>query len=160
MTPNPTYVPSFVATTESFWIILAALLGAAGALASQFLAESLTRGRELKNFRIESFERFRTELWEDPDLKVIRRKYSREPLTDDQMLDYLGFWEEVGIYDSKRLIDAELLDEVLGDYVIDCYNDAEIRKYIAEFRVAQRDDSYFEFFERLARKLIQARQKK
>jgi hypothetical protein len=139
------------------WIILAALVGALGGLAAQFVANRLTRGRELTRFRIDSFERFRSELWEDADLKVIRRNHTKEPLTNEQKQDYLGFWEEVGIYDSKGIVDEELLDEILGDYILDCYNDSEIRKYIAEIRVAERDDTYYEFFERLARKLIQKR---
>jgi hypothetical protein len=83
-------------------------------------------------------------LWEDADLKVIRRKHTKEPLTNEQIQDYVGFWEEVGIYQNKGIIDEELLDEILGDYIIDCYNDVEIRKVIAEIRTDEHDDSYYE----------------
>jgi len=136
------------------WIILAALVGVAGALASQFVANRLTRGRELTRFRIDSFERFRSELWEDADLKVIRRKHGKQPLTHEQKQDYLGFWEELGIYDSKGIVDEDLLDQILGDYIVDCYNDTELRKYIAETRVLEHDDTYYVFFDKLARKLV------
>jgi hypothetical protein len=162
MAPVPVATAAVNALTASggygpAWIILAALVGVVRALASQFVANRLTRGRELTRFRIDSFERFRSELWEDAELRVIRRKHTKEPLTDEQKQDYLGYWEEVGIYDSKGIVDEDLLDQILGDYILDCYNDTEMRKYIAEIRVSLRDDTYYEFFEKLARKLIQKR---
>jgi len=81
-----TAVPAATATVTALaasggygpaWIILAALAGAAGALVAQFVANRLTHGRELMRFRIDSFERFRSELWEDAELKVIRRKHTK-----------------------------------------------------------------------------------
>src|SRR5260370_36408667 len=95
------------ATASPGWIILAAVVGVAGALISQFVANWLTRGRELRRFRIESFERFRSELSEDEKLKAISNKHTKEPLTDDEKQDYLGFWEEVGIYHANQMIDEE-----------------------------------------------------
>jgi hypothetical protein len=161
MLPTPIGVGGAVASAGCgpIWILLAALLGVVGALFAQWLADKLTRNRELRRFRIESFERFRSELWEDADLKVIRRKHTKEPLTNEQIQDYVGFWEEVGIYQNKGIIDEELLDEILGDYIIDCYNDVEIRKVIAEIRTDEHDDSYYEYFEKLARILMARRRK-
>ena len=76
------------------------------------------------------------------------------------MQDYLGFWEEVGLYHANRIIDEQLLDEILGDYITDCYNDGEMRKFIAAFRAEERDDTYYEFFEKLARSLLERRAKR
>ena len=163
MTPLPVSSTTAVtncATAGPGWIILAAAVGVAGALISQFVADWLTRGRELRRFRVESFERFRSELSEDEKLRVISNKHTKQPLTDGEMQDYLGFWEEVGIYHANRIIDEELLDEILGDYITDCYNDGEMRKFIAAFRAEERDDTYYEFFEKLARSLLERRAKR
>jgi hypothetical protein len=95
--------------------IIGGLLGASGALLSQLLAHRLNRRRELERFAIQSFERFRTELWQDSELRKISLKHTNEPLTEEEMQDYLGFFEEVGLYAERNLVDLQLVDEIMGD---------------------------------------------
>jgi hypothetical protein len=96
--------------------LLGGLIGAASALVSQLLSHRLAEKRELKKFQIESFERFRTEFSEDENLRRISIK--KAPLTEDEIDEYLGFFEEIGLYFSRGLVDLELVDEILGDSII------------------------------------------
>jgi hypothetical protein len=83
--------------------LVGASLAAIAALASQFLAHHLAEKRERKRFQIQSFERFRREFSEDENLRQISTK--DEPLTEDEIDDYIGFFEEIGIYFSRDLVD-------------------------------------------------------
>jgi hypothetical protein len=127
--------------------VIGGLLGAAGALLSQFLAHRLNRRRELERFAIQSFERFRRELSEDDELRKISLTHTDKDLTEKEMQDYLGFFEEVGLYAERNLVDMQLVDEIMGDYVIDCYNDDAMRKFISGVRREERDSSYYLFRE-------------
>ncbi len=129
-----------------------ALVGASAALASQFLAHHLTERRERKRFQVQSFERFRREFSEDDNLKRISLK--DEPLTDDEIDDYIGFFEEIGIYYKRGLVDIELVDEILGNYITDAWEDEDVRKSIFASRGGEDDSTYFKYFEELARHLI------
>jgi hypothetical protein len=133
--------------------IIGGLLGASGALLSQLLAHRLNRRRELERFAIQSFERFRTELSQDSELRRIGLKHADEPLTEEEMQDYLGFFEEVGLYAERGLVDLELVDEIMGDFVLDCYNDDEMMKFVGGVRGEARDPTYFLYFEKLAQRL-------
>jgi hypothetical protein len=133
-------------------VLLGALVGAFAALASQFLAHFLAEKREHKRFQVQSFERFRREFSEDENLRRISQK--KEPLTDDEIDDYLGFFEEVGLYFARGLVDAELVDEILGDDIMDARRNLQIREQIGKIRSGEDDQTYFIYFERLARHLI------
>ncbi|HLW71380.1 MAG TPA: hypothetical protein VKS22_12245 [Candidatus Binataceae bacterium] len=72
-----------------------ALVGATAAIAAQFVANGLATERELRRFKIQAFERFRKEFSEDQNLRRISIK--KEKLTDDEIGDYIGFFEEIGL---------------------------------------------------------------
>jgi hypothetical protein len=135
--------------------LVGAIVGAATAIAAQFLAHQLTTKRELLRFKIQSFERFRREFSEDENLRQISIK--KEPLTDDEIDDYLGFFEEIGLYFHRDLVDVELVDEILGDSIIGAWEDENIRKAIGSVRGAEDDPTYFRYFEQLAKHLIEMR---
>jgi hypothetical protein len=141
-----------------YWILLSGLIGgmfgAAAAIIAQFVGDSLARKRELTRFQIQSFERFRREFSESAGLQSIASKHPEERLENKEIEDYLGFFEEIGLYAYRGLVDIELVDSVLGDYMIDCYEDKDIMDFIRDVRIEERDPSYFEFFERLAVKLV------
>jgi len=99
--------------------LMGAVVGAGGALGAQFLNHRLTSGRELARFKVSSFERFAAQLSNDPELRRTRNK--RGDLTEDEMERFLEFLEEVGVYFHRQLIDLELLDECLGDDIMDFY---------------------------------------
>jgi len=138
--------------------LVGAIVGAATAVAAQFLGHRLATKRELLRFQVQSFERFRREFSEDENLRQISIK--KEPLTDDEIDDYLGFFEEIGLYFHRDLVDVELVDEILGDSIIDAWEDQHIRKAIGSVRGAEDDPTYFLYFERLAKHLIEMRDKR
>ena len=131
--------------------LIGALVGAFAALASQFVAHRLAEKRERKRFKIESFERFRTEFSEDENLRRISVKKGR--LTDDEIDEYIGFFEEIGLYFARDLVDIELVDEILGDAIVDAWDNEDIRSSIGSIRGGEDDPSYFKYFEDLARHL-------
>jgi hypothetical protein len=135
--------------------LVGAIVGASAAITAQFVSHRLASKRELIRFQIQSFERFRREFSEDENLRQISIK--KEPLTDDEIDDYLGFFEEIGLYFHRNLVDVELVDEILGDSIIDAWEDEHIRKAIGAIRGAEDDRTYFLYFERLAKHLISMR---
>src|SRR5690348_8916020 len=107
-----------------FWLIVSAVIGAGAALLSQLLAHLLNRGRENRRFRLESYRQFRTEFVEDQELRTISKKYYAESegiLTDEEIERYVDFFEDMGLYVARNLVDLDLIDESFGDYVIDAY---------------------------------------
>ena len=138
--------------------LVGAIVGATAAIAAQFVAHRFATKRELLRFQIQSFERFRREFSEDENLRQISIK--KEPLTDDEIDDYLGFFEEIGLYFHRNLVDVELVDEILGDSIMDAWQDEHIRKVIGAVRGAEDDRTYFRYFERLAKYLIEMRDKR
>jgi len=138
--------------------LVGAILGGTAALASQFLAHHLAERRERKRFQIQSFERFRREFSEDQNLRRISVKEGK--LTDDEIDDYIGFFEEIGIYFVRGLVDIELVDEILGNYITEAWEDEEIRKSIFASRGGEDDSTYFKYFEALARHLVALKEKR
>jgi hypothetical protein len=131
--------------------LIGALVGAFAALASQFLAHRLAEQRERRRFQVQSFERFRKEFSEDENLRRISLK--KESLSDDEIDELVGFFEEIGLYFARNLVDIELVDEILGDAILNAWHDEDIRRSVAAVRAAEDDPSYFKYFERLARHL-------
>ena len=138
--------------------LVGAIVGALTAIAAQFVGHHLATKRELLRFQIQSFERFRREFSEDENLREISIK--KEPLTDDEIDDYLGFFEEIGLYFHRDLVDVELVDEILGDSIIGAWEDENLRKAIGSIRGAEDDPTYFRYFEQLAKHLIEMRYKR
>jgi hypothetical protein len=138
--------------------LVGAVVGALTAIAAQFVGNYLATKRELLRFQIQSFERFRREFSEDQNLREISIK--KEPLTDDEIDDYLGFLEEIGLYFHRDLVDVELVDKILGDSIIDAWEDENPRKAIGSIRGAEDDPTYFRYFEQLAKYLIEMRDKR
>jgi hypothetical protein len=150
MTP-PSY-PGAISTVVLSGLV-GAVVGATAALLSQLLAHRLADRRERQRFQIQAFERFRKEFTEDENLKRISTK--KEPLTADEIDEYLGFFEEIGLYFERRLVDIELVDEIMGDDITSAWQDDQIRSAIGAIRAGEDDPAYFRYFERLARYIIQ-----
>lgn len=142
-----------------FWIIVAALIGAGASLLAQLVAHLLNRGRENRRFRLESYRQFRAEFIEDQELRNISRKSYAE-FTAEETERYLDFFEDMGLYWARKLIDLDLIDECFGDYVIDCYQNDDIMKYVGAVRGEQRDPSYWEHFENLAKELLRRQEER
>lgn len=145
-----------------FWLIVSALIGATAALLSQLVAHFLNRKRENLRFGIQAFEKFRAEFMDDEELRRISKKYDDDEheLTEEEIERYIDFFEDIGLYRSKKLIDLDMVDESLGDYIMECYEDDAVRKHIYAARGEERDNSYWEHFEKLAKELIKRREKR
>jgi hypothetical protein len=131
------------------------LVGALGAISAQVVAHQLTRRREQRWFQIESFERLRQEYHSDTELRMISRKV--EPLTEHETERLLGFFEQVGSYWQRKFIDRELVDEILGDDIVKCFQAEAIAKYMNAVRAERGAGNYTTCFERMARELIRMR---
>jgi hypothetical protein len=133
--------------------------GTLGALLAQVANHFLTRRREARKARIETFERLRREYDENEEIRLINRK---EDLNDEEIERLLDFFELLGLYadDKWNLVEFELLDDIFGDDIIDCYEDAQIMGYVARLRAETKDATYYEYFEKLAGKLRAERNRK
>lgn len=138
--------------------LLGAVTGASGAVAAQLVNNWLTSRRDFRRFRIETFERFRSQFRGDENLNRIG--YKEGPLTEREIDEYVGFWEEMALYFSQGLLDQQLVDEIFGDYIIECYQDDEIMRSIGSARGKERDPTYFEHFENLAKLLVEKKKRR
>jgi hypothetical protein len=121
--------------------------GAVAACVVAAIAEYFARRR----FRIDNFERLRREIQDNPKLLAVKQKLAPESpphvaLTDPEMRDYLEFFELVGVYWKKKLIDNKLLNEILADYVLDLYEHPGITDFIDKERTKLENDRYYENF--------------
>jgi hypothetical protein len=130
------------------WILLGACVGAGGAVAAQFVNNLLTRKREQERLKLTTFDLFRRQFMEDKRLHGIENK--EEKLSVEEMDYYLRFFDVIGLYWKKDLLDIDLVDEVFGDSVMLVYDDEKIRKSIYEERGRMKDPTYFENLEKLA----------
>ena len=77
-----------------------------------------------RRFGVENFERLRCELRDDHQLRAIKDKLpgdsSADLLSEAELRVYLEFFEVVGAYWKRRLIDRRLLNEILADYNSTC----------------------------------------
>jgi len=58
------------------------------------------------------------------------------------------------------LVDVQLVDEILGNYITEAWEDEEIRKSIFAIRGGEDDSTYFKYFEALARHLLTLKEKR
>jgi hypothetical protein len=133
------------------WIILSACVGATSAIVAQIVNDRLTRKRDLEHLRLQTFETFRRQFMDDKRLQGIDNK--DEPLTDDEVDYYLGFFDVLALYWKRGFVEIALVDEVLGDSIIIAYDSDKIMKSIYEVRAGMKDKTYFEHFEELAKEL-------
>ena len=62
----------------------------------------------------------------------------------------LGHLDDIGWYESRKLIDMETIREMFGYYIYECYQNAEIQKYLDQ----KCNKGKFEKFKRLAKHII------
>ena|SRR5215475_11288473 len=71
----------------------------------------------------------------------------------DQINRYLGFFDDVGFYWRKGVLEVDIIDHLFGAYVIEAFEYDELRKYVSELRRTTRQETAFADFEALARNL-------
>jgi hypothetical protein len=108
-----------------------------------------------RRFGVENFERLRRELRDDPQLRTIKDKlpgdWTADLVTEAELRDYLEFFEVVGNYWRKNLIDRRLLNEILADYILDIYEYPRTKTFILAERDRWENDRYYENFNAVAK---------
>jgi hypothetical protein len=72
-------------------------------------------------------------------------------VTEDELRDYLEFFELVGVYWKRNLIDRTLLNEILADYILDMYEYPRTKTFILSERLKLENDRYYENFVAVAK---------
>lgn len=66
---------------------------------------------------------------------------------------YLGFFDDLGFYARRQMIDDEVIDQLFGAYVVEAYENTELRKYVADVQKNSAEASAFADFISLAERL-------
>jgi hypothetical protein len=136
--------------------ILNAAIAIVASLLGVVVGAYMTGRQQMQQLQVQTFEEFDEEFsFKDPELKRIRIKFehTKKPLTDDERDYYLDFFEDVGLLTNRNLTDFELVDNSLGGYLLEAYNDSGMMKYVKKSRVDDNDPTDYENFEILAVRL-------
>ena len=84
---------------------------------------------------------------------------SKEIYIDDEIDDeVLGYFEDIGNYEKKGLLDFELIDTAFGYYIKQIWKNDEIQKYITWLRdedsAEDADEETYKGFEYIYNKVI------
>ena len=69
---------------------------------------------------------------------------------NDQINRYLDFFDSLGFYYNKRVLDLDVIDEFFGAYIIEAYEYNELKRYISELQEHAKQKSAFVEFQSLA----------
>jgi hypothetical protein len=92
------------------------------------LSQHFNAQRDLQRMQIESFQSFEQQyLFRDRELVRIRRTFedTQKPLTDPEAAYLLGFFEDVGAFVHRNLVDIYLVDQLLEGDLIQAYDDSD-----------------------------------
>ena len=73
-----------------------------------------------------------------------------------QLINYLGFFELMQDYMDAGTLNRRDVFDNYSDDILSAYNHPEIKKYIQGLRTTYKDSSYYEKFEKLAKKFAAA----
>jgi hypothetical protein len=133
----------------------------AGAIFTTVLQYQFTYRQQRAWFRIQAFERFRRELSGSTNfnntIKLIRElldgNAGLRPPTEEDLFELAGFFEEVGLYNRRGLVDFELVDEIMGDEISETWDYCDETGFIQRSREEWPSENYWIHFEHLATKL-------
>jgi hypothetical protein len=74
----------------------------------------------------------------------------------DEINLYLGFFDDIGFYNEKGVLDIDVINQLFGSYIIEAYEYKEINKYIDELQKNTKQKNAFKNFRSLAKKLTSA----
>jgi hypothetical protein len=72
---------------------------------------------------------------------------------NDQINSYLGFFEDLGLYLRRSVLSVELIDHGFGAFIVEAYEDEELKRYIREMRETAKQPEAFKDFEFLAQSI-------
>jgi hypothetical protein len=154
------------------------IIGIAGALIAFFVGEfhavhGLNKTIELSERTIESTQRiemFRlardlTREFYEPDPKLFQRiRTSLESCQNiyaswggkfkhDEINRYLGFFDDLGFLYKEKLLDLKIIDQLFGAFIIESYENNELRKYIDDLKANAHQPQAFADYVALAQAL-------
>jgi len=68
--------------------------------------------------------------------------------------NYIGYFESMGRYEKDGIIDFEFIDDIFGHYIFQAWQNKEISDYVDWLREDMNDPRYYEFFQKLAKRVI------
>jgi len=72
---------------------------------------------------------------------------------NDQINRYLDFFDSLGFYYKKGVIDLDIIDEFFGAYIIEAYEYNELKRYVGELQEHAKQKFAFVEFQSLAQDL-------
>jgi hypothetical protein len=75
---------------------------------------------------------------------------SNGPFDNDQINSYLGFFEDIGFYWKRGVLNLEIIDHGFGAYIVEAYEYGELKRYIQDMHEVAKQPKAFENFEKLA----------
>ncbi len=69
-----------------------------------------------------------------------------DTVPEDFVEEFLGFFEMVGFYYAKNIVNRALVAAIFGDDILDAYEHASTSKLIKETRFEERNQHYYEWF--------------
>ena len=127
--------------TDSLW---------ATGLFSGFIAVVVSTTMEIfynrRTFRLQSFERFCSEYDRDPKLREASDRFDDDLIPNDFIESFLSFFETVGYYHAKNIVNRALVACTFGDDICDAYEHACTTAFIKKTREEARNKHYYEWF--------------
>ena len=84
-------------------------------------------------------------------------KNSGGKYNNDQINQYLNFFDDIGFYSTLHDLSDEIIDQMFGAYIVEAYEYPELQSYITEFHKNARQKKAFDNFEELAKRIEQDR---
>ena len=72
---------------------------------------------------------------------------------NDQVNRYLNFFDDIGFYNERDDLNLEIVRQMFGPYVVEAYEDPEIRCYVKGLQTQAHQSAAFAHFVELARRV-------
>jgi hypothetical protein len=138
--------------------MIGAVLGFVGGHIWDFYTFHVTQKVEMVRFAEDLYREF----YDDPTFKKMQMSIDRcEKMYDGwgghydngQINRYLGFFDNLGFYCEDGIMDYRIVDRMFGAYVIEAFEDDELRKYVDGAQRKAGQSRAFVDYEDLAKKL-------
>lgn len=73
--------------------------------------------------------------------------------SNDDLNIYIGFFDDVGFYYHKGVIDLDTVNQFFGAYIIEAYEYNEVRRYVSDLQEKAKQKYAFVEFQSLAQEL-------
>jgi hypothetical protein len=138
--------------------VVGVLMGATVGHLWDFYSFHITQKVEMVRFANDLYRQF----YDDPIFKKMQMSVERcekmytgwgGAYDNGQINRYLGFFDNLGFYWEYGILDYPLIDRMFGPYIIEAYEDDELRKYVDDAQRKTGQVRAFIDYQALARKL-------